>query len=94
VLRPAWTTILLFVLPRTAEMTHMYQHTQPVVEIGSHELFAQTVSNLDPPQLCLPSNSDYRCEPLCPTDCHFHSGSVLRVFELYPLKLINTVNES
>jgi hypothetical protein len=35
---PAWTMILLFVLPCLAEMTGMYYHIQPLVEMGYHGL--------------------------------------------------------
>jgi hypothetical protein len=41
-LRPAWTSILLFMLPLVAGMTGTHHHTQPLIEIGgSRELFVQ-----------------------------------------------------
>jgi hypothetical protein len=51
--RVAWTVILLSVLPHETGMTGMYHHTQPLIEMGSHELFAQLTSNCNPPDLCL-----------------------------------------
>jgi hypothetical protein len=37
----AWTVILLFVLPHIAGMTGMHHCTEPLFEVGSHELFAR-----------------------------------------------------
>jgi hypothetical protein len=37
----AWIMILLFVLPYIAGMTDAHHHGQPLVQMGSHELFAQ-----------------------------------------------------
>jgi hypothetical protein len=39
-LRPAWNAVFLFVLLCVAGMTGTYYHTQPLIEIGSHNLFA------------------------------------------------------
>jgi hypothetical protein len=38
---PAWALVLLFVLTYRAEMTGASPHIQPLVELGSHELFVQ-----------------------------------------------------
>jgi ABC-type microcin C transport system permease subunit YejE len=38
--RPAWTEILLSVLPCGAGVTGVHHHTQPLVEMGSGRLFA------------------------------------------------------
>jgi hypothetical protein len=34
-----------------------------IFKIGAHRLFAWTASNCDPPDLCLLTSYDYRCEP-------------------------------
>jgi hypothetical protein len=39
--RQAWTQILLCMLPFIAAMTGTHHHTQPLIEMGSHELFAE-----------------------------------------------------
>jgi hypothetical protein len=38
-----------------------------IFKIGSRKLFAQAGFNLDPPDLCLLSSQDYRCESLVPS---------------------------
>jgi hypothetical protein len=62
--RLTWPMILLFVLLSIARLTGMCHHTQPLVVIGSYELFVQI--SLHPPNLCLPSSWDYRVESPCP----------------------------
>jgi hypothetical protein len=37
-----------------------------ILEMRSHEPFALSALNLDPPGLSLPSSQDYKCEPLTP----------------------------
>jgi hypothetical protein len=39
--RPTWTSSSYFTLPTRAKMTGTHHHTQQLVEMGSHELFAQ-----------------------------------------------------
>jgi hypothetical protein len=46
-LRQAWATTLLFLLPQIARMT-VYCHVQPLVQMGSHEPFAWTGLKLWP----------------------------------------------
>jgi hypothetical protein len=43
----AWNIILLFMLPCFAGMTGMNHYAQPLVKMGSLELFAQVASNYD-----------------------------------------------
>jgi hypothetical protein len=38
--KPAWTTVFLFVLLRVVGMISAKNHTQPLVVMGSYELFA------------------------------------------------------
>jgi hypothetical protein len=46
-------------------MTGVYHHAQPLVEMGSCELFAWLALNCDPPDLHLPSTWDFRFELSC-----------------------------
>jgi hypothetical protein len=54
--------IVLFVLPHIAEMTDVYHCAQPLVEMGSPELFAEVGCEPRSSQ-SLPSEWDYRLEP-------------------------------
>jgi hypothetical protein len=44
--RLSWTTILLFVLLHVPGMAGAHHHTQPLVEIGSQELFTRASHKL------------------------------------------------
>jgi hypothetical protein len=47
-------------LPGTTPLVHF---ALVILETGSHELFARTDLNCDPPNLSLPNRKDYRHEP-------------------------------
>jgi hypothetical protein len=51
--RATWTVVLLFVLLHITRMTGIYHHAQPLVEMGSCELFAWSDSKHDPLNLYL-----------------------------------------
>jgi hypothetical protein len=97
---PAWTAVLLFI-PQTARSQMSLHHTQPsFLEMGSQELLPRV--NVEPlalirePHLCLPSNYDYRQEPLLSSLITFETGFgcivqadfELVVLLLHPLQLL------
>jgi hypothetical protein len=49
---------------------------QSLVEMGSHELFAQADISYDPPDLCFLGSWDYRQEPLHPVVGHNLIGAL------------------
>jgi hypothetical protein len=57
--RPAWPSILLFVLPYVARMAGVCHCTQPLVEmagVGLMNFLPRLALNHDPSDLCLPSS--------------------------------------
>jgi hypothetical protein len=55
-----WATTLLFVFSHVVGMTDILYHAQSLVDIGSHELFAQAGVKLWFPQSLLPKNVECR----------------------------------
>jgi hypothetical protein len=62
----AWTSVLLFVLPRVAGMTGTCYLTQPLVKMGVSNFLSGLALNLDSPELPLLSSWNYRYEPPYP----------------------------